>query len=329
MTRPAGAASGAGRQLLLGASLAFVVLLTVVAYQVTFPLIGMAAVPLSVLLLLGQPATRMGHVLAGIALGVAALWLTQGTGPPGYILRAATVWATAMFLILTYTTQFSVTGRGLLALGTTAVVVSGLLPVVRLSWGELSWWAEHQVGMTARATMGSFWMGVDITGGAGSARPDDVAHLLQESVRLFGRIFPALSALAVLGALMAAAAVYYRLARDPRGTPPRPFRVFGFSDHLGWLAIPPLLFLLIPRFAILKPLAANVLLVLATLYGLRGVAVAVFFLPQALGGGFLLWLLLGTIILLVLPAVVGSAIALGLLDVGLQFRTRWTKVRSS
>ena len=309
--------------MVVGAATMVAVFVAIVAYQVTVPLVAVCALPLAVLLVLGKPATWAARVTLGVAIGIGALWLTQPAEPPGYAMRAGALWATATFVALTLTTALSVSARALIALGATLVGVTATLPFVGLSWAELHWWAEHQLGLGARTTLGRFWIGVDLTGGSGPGRPTDVAQLLEGSVRVIGAIAPALAALAILLGLSVAGQFYYRLAAAPRGTPPKPFKTFRFSEHLGWLAIAPLLFLVIPRFAVLKPLAANVLVVLAALYGLRGVAVAAFFLPQVTGAGFLLWLLIGTIILLMLPAVVGGAIALGLLDAGLQIRTRW------
>ncbi len=85
----------------------------------------------------------------------------------------------------------------------------------------------------------------------------------------------------------------------------------------------PLIAILVPKLVAAKAAAANLLLLGAVLYALRGAAVAVFALHALGGGGFFLRLFLMVILVLMLPFVLGGAILLGVLDGGLDLRRRW------
>src|SRR5439155_996691 len=66
-----------------------------------------------------------------------------------------------------------------------------------------------------------------------------------------------------------------RVARNPLGPPPAPFREFRFGDHWVWAIIAALVGWITPAVAGLKLAALNVLVVLGGLYLVRGIAIVV------------------------------------------------------
>ncbi len=294
-----------------------------IAFAVVAPL-ALAALPLAVLLLASSPRTRGETVTAGIAAGFSAWWLLQPGDPPDQMVRAAAVFATAIFAVATFRTRLSVIHRGMAAVSGAAAGVVVLLAALGTSWGELHWWVARRAGYTARMLVGQMW----------SAAPGDIAEPAPETlqqleawlgtvVQFLSDFHPGVTALQLLAGLALATAVYQRVARDPAGVPLRRLREFRFSEHLGWALVVPLIVVLVPKLAALKLTAANVLLVSATLYALRGAAVAVFGLHLLGAGGAFLTAFLAVILLLVLPAALGGAIVLGVLDAGLDLRRRW------
>jgi uncharacterized protein YybS (DUF2232 family) len=102
------------------------------------------------------------------------------------------------------------------------------------------------------------------------------------------------------------------------------FRDFRFSEHLGWAAAIPLLIILLPDLIRAKVAASNLLLLVGTLYALRGLAVAAF-LAGIAGTGPLATVLAVVMAIFMLPLVLGGGILLGLLDAGIDLRRRWRK----
>jgi hypothetical protein len=147
-------------------------------------------------------------------------------------------------------------------------------------------------------------------------------ELVDQSTALLhsvSQLYPALLALAGVAGLRLAWSWYHRLASQPLGPPPAPFRSFGFSDQLVWGWVVALGLTLVPVPEGWRLVGANLLLVLGALYTARGLAV---FLAQSgrvsapVGGVLLL------ISMFLLPFVVGGLTLLGLADTWLDFRRR-------
>ncbi|UCF39877.1 MAG: hypothetical protein JSW43_09030 [Gemmatimonadota bacterium] len=291
-----------------------------IAFALVAPL-ALAALPLAALLLGSSPRTRGETVTAGIAAGVSAWWLLGLGELPDQMVRAAAVLTTAFFVVATFRTQLSVIHRGLVAVTGAAAGVVALLAALGSSWGELQWWVARRASHTARILMGQIWF----------TRADPAPEALQQLEAWLGTVvqflsdfFPAVTLLQLLAGLALATAVYERVALRPVGVPPRRLRDFRFNEHLGWAVVVPLIVVLIPKLGAFKAAAANILLASGALYALRGAAVAVFGLQLVGAGGTFLTALLAVIFLLVLPAALGGAILLGVLDAGLDLRRRWT-----
>lgn len=285
---------------------------------------GLVALPVAALLAVSRPGGRAERVTLAVAAAVAAAWLLTPGDLADQTLRAAAVFAAAVFLVLTLRTGASVTHRALAALAGAVIGVVALSASLGSSWGALRWTVAQRTGLAARTMIGWLWSST-----AGPATPGDlrvVADLeawLAATVQLMAEFFPAIAALELLAGLALAVAIYHRVARAPLGRPPGRFRDFRFSEHLGWAAVLPLLVLLVPKLAAAKAAAGNLLAVIAVVYALRGAAVAASGVAAAgLGGPALV---IGTALLFVflLPVVAAGSILLGVVDAGLDLRRRW------
>ena len=257
-----------------------------------------------------------------LAGGFSAVWLLQTGDLPEQVVRAATVVAAGIFVVATLLTAARTTHRALLAVTTAAVGVGGMLLAFGTSGGELRWWVGYTVGYSARLFRGLWMAGAD-------AGAQSTVGWINAATRFITDFFPAITALQLMGGLGLAGAMYYRVATAPRGRPPGQFTGFGFTDHLGWAAVPSLLILLLPRLEPARLGALNLLLIIGALFALRGLAVAVSGIQLVGGGrGLPIALLMVTAVFL-LPLALAGAIILGVIDAGLDLRGRWVKPPTS
>ncbi|MDH3289410.1 MAG: DUF2232 domain-containing protein [Gemmatimonadota bacterium] len=295
-----------------------------IAFVLVAPL-GLVAIPLAALLLVSHPRSTPEIVVAGTCAGFGLWWLMVPGELPDQVLRAGVISASALYVMATRWTQISFTHRALGAIAVTGAGITGLLAVLGSSWGELQWWVEFRAGQSARQLLGA----VSAAGERSRILAPTAAQIetfeqgLSTMTRLVADFFPAISALQLLAGLLLATVAYARLVRQPVGRPAEPFQFFGFTEHLGWIAVGALVVVVTPKLSAAELPAANVLLIVAVLYALRGAAVLAFGLALSGRGGFFLWAAFGVILFLMLPVVVGGAILLGVLDAGLNLRRRW------
>ena len=257
-------------------------------------------------------------MIAVIAGGFSLAWVIHPGELPDQVVRAGIVIAVALFLPLTAYTSLRVSHRVCIAASGAVLGVAALLGVMGRSWHELHWWVEYRVGYTARMMMRTTWSG----DGAGRVDVGQIADILGSSVRFVADYHPALVTLQIMAGLTLATAVYQRLASEPRGLPLGRFGELSFTEHLGWAAIATLIAVLVPQFSAVRLGAMNVLLVLGTLFALRGVSVATVGI-NALGGGFLTYALSLAAAFLLLPVALVGAILLGIVDTSFDLRRRW------
>jgi hypothetical protein len=240
------------------------------------------------------------------------------------------VMASAAFVMLSLRTRWSFTHRALAAALLGLLVTSLLLPAFGSSWPEITWWVEFRQGIAFRGLLGMLSAVSGQLGqtGLSAAELHQFERRLADTARLMGWYTPSIMMLQVLAGLALVTAIYRRLVAEPIGRLPARFRQLRFSEHLGWAVVVSLAVVVLPRLAAVKLAAANILLLAAVLYGLRGAAVVAFGLHLLGGGGLVFWLLFGLVVLLMLPIVVGGAILLGVLDAGMNLRRRWSKAAS-
>ena len=116
--------------------------------------------------------------------------------------------------------------------------------------------------------------------------------------------------------------LFRKLTQQDNATPPVGLKGFTFNEHLGWLAVIPLMVIIFTRFATAKLVSANVLAVLLTLYAWRGVAVASFGITL-MGGGAITAILVSVAIFFMLPVMFSASVILGVIDAGTNLRARW------
>jgi hypothetical protein len=281
--------------------------------------VALVALPVAILFLVTPQRTERESVTLVVAGALAIAWLVQLGQLPEQMLRAALVMATAVFVLSARYTSWPVTSRALLAVLAAGATAGTLLAALGSSWAEVRWWVGRQLGLTARSLSGWAWIGGGGETGA-AAGPD---AWLAESVGFVSDYYPAIAALQLMAGLALATAIYHRTSPKAWGTDVGRLRDFRFADQLGWVVVVTLLVLLTPGLALLRTGASNALLVLGTLYAMRGAGVGLCALDRAgLGRG------LGAAIvcvgaLLMLPIALGGAILVGVVDSHMDIRRRW------
>jgi hypothetical protein len=138
-------------------------------------------------------------------------------------------------------------------------------------------------------------------------------------VRTIASFYPALLILGTLAGLSLAWVWHRRIAQRPLGPPPAGFSAFEFSDQLVWGWVVGLALCLLPLPGLWRLVGANLLMVWAVLYALRGLAV--FSVGSRRVPGPVI-ATLTIIAMFLLPFVVGGLTLLGLADTWLDFRRR-------
>jgi len=257
-------------------------------------------------------------VVATLAGALSAGWLLLPGPFPDQVLRAALLLSTTAFVLLSRIERLSFTHRALLAIGlaTTGMIV--LFLVFGWSWEQLHWWVSSQRNYESSLSLGAMRANPST-----SAMANSLESVIDRSVAFEADNFAALTALKLMAGLALATTIYHRIARFPRGVNLGRFRDFRFSEHLGWAAAIPLIIALLPDLLRAKVAAFNLLLVTGTLYVLRGLAVAAFAAGLA-GTGPVATIMAITAAFLLLPVVLGIGILLGVLDAGMDLRSRMT-----
>jgi hypothetical protein len=273
------------------------------------------ALPAAVLLLVAGPRGPGPRALT-VLLAAFGVWWLLGIGDlPDQTLRAAALLATTAFTILSVRTGWSVTHRALLALGVAAAGTAALYLALGWSWDQLLWWVEFRTGAALRPLL------VQLAAGSGGSvlGSADFETTLDDLIHSSGTLFPAGAGVQLLVSLALAAVLVRRVAGHAVGRPVGRLADFRFSEHLGWLLALALGVVLIPQLAVVRPLGLNVLVVMGTLYALRGLAVIAFGI-HLLRGGCALYVAAALALFFLMPGVV----LLGVVDAGLDLRRRWS-----
>jgi hypothetical protein len=267
--------------------------------------------------------------------GLAAWVLWQFTAGAGTITLLASGWAVllaAAFGSLTllqgqgeravrpfFPRALAAIGIALASVTIVAFAVPGgsdaVLEAVRVEAGHR---AESALGAWRQTTGTKEWTDLATQHPEAATMARQVEGQLQATPGYALLLFPSLLALESLAALALAWAVYHRVGRARLGPPLAPLREFRFNDQLVWGLVLGMVLVLVPWFAPLSAVGANLLVFFGTIYALRGVGVGLWFLApgrwvMALLIGFALffWYVLGVM-----------ALGLGLGDTWLDWRTR-------
>jgi hypothetical protein len=271
--------------------------------------------PLAGLLLLARPRTvREWLWLLGTGAW-SVLWLNQASGLAGQFARAGAVLLTGTYLALTVWRPSGRFSRVLAATAVAGLALTAWMLHLGLGWNEIQHAVEQdlwrynpelivRLGQTAR-------------GESGMRLLDQISA----TVRTIGAFYPALLTLASLAGLRLAWAWHHRIARRPLGPPPARFARFEFSDQLVWGWVVGLALCLLPLPKIWSSVGANLLMVWAALYAVRGLAV--FWVGSRRVPGAVI-ATLTIVAMFLLPFVVGGLTLLGLADTWLDFRRRLT-----
>jgi len=269
--------------------------------------------PLAALMLAARPrgAAQWGAALL-VGVPSAALLLPAARGDlvsaaaHAYIVLVA---ATFVVLTLVAPTRFfpQAMRASVMALGAGLVLARVILGTD--AGDMLQWEATRQASEVLRTLI--------------ALRPEAYV-VFDPTVRFLGETVPALLVLQSLAGLGLAWQWHLRLAVRPLGTPLAPFRDFRFADGWVWAVVGAVTIWITPLFVGLKAAALNLLVVVGTLYLLRGAAIVVAFAvllgvsPASLIVGLLAAAVLAVPLLLVLPGLA----TLGMTDTWLEFRRR-------
>lgn len=268
--------------------------------------------PLAGLLLISRPGTVREWIWLMAAAAWSVLWLREVGGLGAQVVRAGAVLLCGTFLALTLWRPSNGVGR---ALSATAAACAAL---VAWMWGLGIAWAQLVSGVDRdlaayQTALGQQWR----TAGASQDLIDQASAVMHSASQLY----PGLLAVAAIAGLRLAWAWYHRLAARPLGSPPAPFRSFGFNDQLVWGWVAAMALALVPGPEPWRLVGANLLVVLGVLYAARGLAVVA---AQSRGIALPVAAVLVLISVFLLPFVVGGLTLLGLADTWLDFRRRLT-----
>jgi hypothetical protein len=286
--------------------------LVLVGYLLVAPPVLLFA-PLAGLLLLTRPRTPREWLWI-LAIGIwSALWLKQAGGLAGQFARAEAVLITGSFLALTLWRPSARFSRAL-----AATAIGGVALMLWMWHFDVSWLAVRE------AVQQDLWRyNRDFIVRLGQMAPDTsesgILDQMAATVRTVALLYPALLALASLGGVTLAWTWHRRIARQPLGPAPAGFSAFEFSDQLVWGWVVGLALCLAPLPEFWGWVGANLLMVWAVLYAIRGLAV---FSVGTRKVPAPVIATLSLVAMLLLPFVVGGLTLLGLADTWLDFRRR-------
>lgn len=277
--------------------------------------VALVALP-AVGLLAAAGARSRRALLLGVPAGViAGWWLLQPGDLPDQVMRAALVFSATTFAAASRRTALTFTHRALLAVAVAALGVAAGFLLFGWSWERLHWWVAFRTGAMLRLVLSATMVTAE-PGAVDLDRPD-FDEVLDDLVRTSADLYPAALALQLMVCLALAVLVVRRMGGVTIGRPFGRLAEFRFSEHLGWLLAGSLVLFVVPGLGAARPLAVNVLVVMAVLYGLRGIAVVLNGLKAAQAGP-ILYGLAALAVLFVLPGTV----LLGVLDAGLNLRRK-------
>lgn len=270
--------------------------------------------PLAGLLLLARPRTLREWFWL-LSTGIAsAFWLNQAGGLAGQFTRSGAVLLTGTFLALTLWRPSARFSRVVAATAIAGIALTAWMWHLGVGLSELQRAVEQDLWSYNRELIMRLGQA---SGGPGPGLLDEMSAM----VRTVSSFYPALLTLASLAGLSLAWAWHHRIARRPLGPAPAGFGSFEFSDQLVWGWVVGLALCLLPLPDVWRGVGANVLMVWAFLYAVRGLAV--FSVGSRRVPGHVI-ATLTLVAMFLLPFVIGGLTLLGLADTWLDFRRRLT-----
>ena len=290
--------------------------LTAVTLSVLAPGI-LLAVPFALLAIV-LPPRRPVVQITGVVLLVLVL-SARGTGTFWYFERGWTILLGLWFVVfVNVLPRAGFISRALAAIGASAAT-SGAFLALGGRFGRLDGEVAQRLKEAAKLSIDS--LGQMLKTKDGESVPN-MAENMYRVAEMQTMLFPALLALASLAALGAAWWMFRRMAASDE-QPLRPLREFRFSDHLVWLLVIGAVLLLIPdqlgATAAANRTGSNLVLFMAALYALRGLAVLVVIAgaPGPLG------MVIGAVLFVLLyPIMMAATMIVGLIDTWLDIRAK-------
>jgi hypothetical protein len=233
--------------------------------------------------------------------------------------RASAAFFVGAFVVLTLVGVRSLFTRASVAVLFAAMAMIGWYAAYHLRMVDL----QNEIITQTWAAWRTFVSDLPAAMPSGDALADgtvaDKARQFATVATIMAFVFPGGLALAALASARLAWGWYQRVASAPVLPDAEPFRDFRFNDHLVWLLVLLIALLLAPVPQAVTLVAGNALLVLASIYVVRGAAIARTSLRRASP------LFIGILLLIMLPFcwiyLIGLAM-LGIADTWLDFRRR-------
>ena len=236
-----------------------------------------------------------------------------------HTVRASAAFFIGAFVVLTLLGIRSFFTRASVAVVIAAAAMVGWYLLFHLRFVDL----QNEIVTQTWETFRQIWTDLPEVMPSGDALNEgavaDTARQLASALSVSAVLFPAWIALAAMASARLVWSWYQRIARTPILPDVAPFRDFRFNDHLVWLLVLLIALLLAPVPPAVALAAGNTLVVLASIYVLRGAAIARTSLRRASP------FFIGVLLLIMLPFcwiyLIGLAL-LGIADTWLDFRRR-------
>ena len=277
-----------------------------------------AGVVIGVPLVLLLAARGFGNMVAASVAGLVILIVVGGAGLSDGLWYAERAWSVLLggwFLALTLLVPgWRLTSRALAAATGAAALAGGILALRGGAWGAL----DAAVTLSMQADLDAMLAAVSVLAGA-SALSSDMVALVRDYSAAQVSVFPALLGLESLAALGVAWWARSRLLGEgDQGL--APLRDFRFNDHLVWVLVVGLLLMVTQSGVALVRVGSNAVVFMGALYVLRGAAVY-FFVSGAMS--VFGYVVLALLLVLVPPAILGTAALIGIGDTWLDLRARF------
>jgi hypothetical protein len=272
--------------------------------------------PLVALLAASRPASRREWIW----LGLGGLWIVllagQASGIASTMLIAWALTASGAFAALMLTRQRGLTAGALGAATIATVATTAWARLLGTHWQDVMLAVAHESWALLRDPLATSDLSPERAAGV-----QVYLETVADGVAMAAALFPGLLVLAGLAGMGLAWTWYHRIALRPFGRPTRPFREFGFDDHLVWVVVLSVALLVLPLPEQATVVGANLALVAGGLYAGRGAAVTWTVIEGMPSGGLVI---LGLGVFLFLPVTLCGLILLGLADTWVDFRRRFT-----